>query len=126
MSSSLSLTICSLLVLGLAFIFARFRWYRIDVVDVYVLMVAIFFGGYTLVDAQVKDLSSVDPVLSAWTLMIVVLTIGVTWIIVRFLPIGLQRALQLRNLGARWASVDGRPIVLILCLVLVFQFYKIG
>jgi hypothetical protein len=122
--SNSTLLVCSLLILGLAFLFGRLRWSRIDVVDVYVLMVSIFFGGYTLVDAVVKDLSTVNPFLAALVLLLVVATVGIIWLMSRILPIRLQRALQIRYLMAQWLRVDGKVVVLLLGVTILLQLYS--
>jgi hypothetical protein len=123
-SANLTLVVCSLFILGLAFLFGHLRWLRIDVVDIYVLIVSIFFGGYTLVNALAKDLSMVNPVLAALVLMLVVATLGITWLVSRMLPIGLQRALQIRYLLSQWLRVDGKVILLLLGGTILFQLYS--
>src|SRR5215203_1603518 len=110
--------------LGTAAVFGRLRWSRIDVVDLHVLMVSVFFGGYTLVDALVKDLSTVNWGSAIVALVLVMVTVGATWLISRILPIELRRTLQMRYLLAQWVHVDGRIVLLLLGAVLVFQLYS--
>src|SRR5215204_7276922 len=110
--------------LGTAALFGRLRWSRIDVVDLHVLMVGVYFGSYTLVDALVKDLSTVNSGSAVLSLLLVMVTVGATWLISRILPIELRRTLQMRYLLAQWLHVDGRIILLLLGAVLVFQLYS--
>jgi hypothetical protein len=122
--SNLTLLVCALFILGLAFLFGRLRWSRIDLVDVYILMVSIFFGVYTLVDAVVKDFSWVNPFLAASVLLLVVATVGITWLVSRMLPIRLQRTLQIRYLMTQWLRVDGKVILALLGVTILFQLYS--
>jgi hypothetical protein len=110
--------------LGTAALFGRLRWSQIDVVDLYVLMVGVYFGSYTLVDALVKDLSTVNAGSAVVSLLLVMVTVGATWLISRILPRELQRTLQMRYLLAQWLHVDGRIVLLLLGAVLVFQLYS--
>jgi hypothetical protein len=110
--------------LGTAAVFGRLRWSKIDVVDLHVLMVGLFFGSYTLVDALVKDLSTVNSGYAVLSLLLVMVTAGATWLISRILPIELRRTLQMRYLLAQWVHVDGRIVLLLLGAVLVFQLYS--
>jgi len=110
--------------LGTAALFGRLRWSQIDVVDLYVLMVSVYFGSYTLVDALVKDLSTVNAGSAVLSLLLVMVTVGATWLISRILPIELRRTLQMRSLLAQWLHVDGRIVLVLLGAVLVFQLYS--
>jgi hypothetical protein len=110
--------------LGTAAVFGRLRWSRIDVVDLHVLMVCVYFGSYTLVDALVKDLSTVNSGSAVVSLLLVMVTVGATWLISRVLPIELRRTLQMRYLLAQWLHVDGRIVLLLLGALLVFQLYS--
>jgi hypothetical protein len=124
-NSNLALIVCSLFMLGTAAVFGRLRWSRIDVVDLHVLMVSVYFGSYTLVDALVNDLSTVNSGPAVLALLLVMVTVGATWLISRILPIKLRRTLQLRYLLAQWLNVDGRVVLLLLGAVLVFQLYSL-
>jgi hypothetical protein len=111
--------------LGTAAVFGRLRWSRIDVVDLYVLIVGVYFGSYTLVDALVKDLSTVNSGPAVLSLLLVMVTVGATWLISRILPIKLRRTLQMRYLLAQWLNVDGRIVLLLLGAASVFQLYSL-
>jgi len=91
----------------------------------YVLMVSVFFGGYTLVDALVRDLSFFDPTLGVLVLFLVAITTGAAWFIAKVLiPVELQPELQLRYLVVQWLRADPWAILLLLSLIVIFKVYS--
>jgi hypothetical protein len=56
--------------------------------------------------------------------MLVVATLGITWLVSRMLPIGLQRALQIRYLLLQWLRVDDKVVLLLLGGTILFQLYS--
>ncbi len=108
---------------GLGIVFGRLRWWRLDVVDVYILMVAVFFGIYTFVDALVKDHSWSDPALAASVIALVIATLMVLWLGSRLLPPQIKEPLRVRYLITQWERIDSRFILLLVGLMLIFELY---
>jgi hypothetical protein len=72
----------------------------------------------------IKDLSTVNSGPAVLSLLLVMVTVGATWLISRILPIKLRRTLQMRYLLAQWLNVDGRIVLLLLGAISVFQLYS--
>jgi hypothetical protein len=123
MNSSAVLIAMSLFMMILVYFFGRFRWNKLNVVDVYILMVSVFFGVYGFVDGLVADQSGFEPVLIIWTFVWVIIVAATTWLISQRLPKKIRSLLQIRHLTSQWAVVDDRFILFLFVTVFAITIY---
>lgn len=123
MSTNISLLIISSLMMGAAFFFGRARWTRLDLIDLYVIMISIFFGAYTFIDALFNNLYQFDSLVAAVSLFLVIATTSAIWLTSRFLPKEILSIFRIRYLIARYACVNEYALFFMSILILLFVFY---
>ena len=129
MSTNLTVQIISMFMVGLIFCFGRSRWHRFDLIDVYILMVGIFFGVYSLIDAYINDLKLFDSAVTALTLIWIIAVAVATWIFSHTLHEKYTRVLKLRYLILQWEHASTHIILLLLGAIIyltVASFYQYG
>lgn len=101
----------------------RLRWSQLNVADVYVLMVGVFFGAYGFVDGLVANQSIYEPIFIVWTFTWVLIVTATTWLISQRLPEQTLEILKVRHLISQWACVDSWFILFLLAAVFAVTIY---
>lgn len=123
MVTKLLLLVLTILVGLIVVLFARARWARFSIVDLYVSMIAAFFIAYTFVDAALNALNDFSPGLSILALLLVVVITVLTWMSVQFLPANLLRTMEFRYLIKKWTIANNYALLALFGGLLVFKLY---
>ena len=123
MLSSATLIMISLFMMILVYFWGRLRWSQLNVADIYVLMVGVFFGAYGFVDGLVANQSRYEPIFIILTFTWVLIVTATTWLISQRLPKQTLNILKIRYLISQWACVDDRFILFLLVAVFAFTIY---
>lgn len=124
MNANIILLVCALVLIVATGLYGHFKWRRLNAFDLHVLMAGIFFGGYTLVDALVKDMSMMDPFLIILVFSLITIQIATAWFLIKLIPATYIHYLQIRYLATQWSQVPGWITVLLLLLVTGFLVYS--
>jgi len=129
MNTNLTVQVISLVLLSLSILFGLGRWRHLNLVDLYFLIVIIFFGLYGFIDALLNDLKFYDPVVFAFIITWIILLAIITWAIWHIFPAKNIQALNLRYLFFLCERTDGSVILIIFGCILaltIISFYKFG
>lgn len=129
MDANGALLITSLVSLGLTRLYCLWRWDEFDLADLYVLVIAVYFGLYTLLSALFQDLAGYDAISAVIVHILVAINICVTRLLVFTLPPRVRDTLTLRHIVA---VTQGTPLSALVCLAAVSSllslhgFYRYG
>ena len=123
MFSSATIIVISLFIMILVYFWGSFRWSHLNVADVYVLMVGVYFGAYSFIDGLVSNQFIYKPIFIVWTFTWVLIVTSTTWLISQRLPEQTQNNLKIRYLISQWYCVDYRFILFLLVVVFAFTIY---
>jgi hypothetical protein len=94
-----------------------------DMLDAYFLMVMLYFGIYSAIDALVNEAADKDAAIVVLTFALIFFAMFVTWALFRILPSKFRIALRFDSLLEAWANVDHQMIAWLAVLFLAFHAY---
>jgi hypothetical protein len=121
MAGNVSLFIYSSLFLGITTIYLWKRWFELDVIDLYIIFVGIYFGGYSFVKALVDDYSKVNPLTAFWVFAHVTIVVTLLWVFSRIMPVDFRKFLQIHYLFEQWSRVNKYFIYALLVVIIATQ-----
>jgi hypothetical protein len=120
---SLVLISCSLMLLFLIFILGRLKYNRYDILDLHVLMVGLFFGGYGLIDALFGKVITQNPYIILILYLHISLVIIVLYIFLGMLPKQIREFMQFRTLIRHFADVNVNALLILSVFCLSIDWY---
>jgi hypothetical protein len=125
----------STLLLCLTLLYFRKRWPDLDVIDLYIIFLALHFGLYPLLrsfywakgvvfDSYNNSPLVVDLVFLQVLFIVVIIRVGS-----RFFPAKVQEYLKIKTLMGQWARVDNFIVLSLYTLLILFQiisYYQYG
>lgn len=114
---------CSLTLLLLIFIFGRLKYKRYDILDLYVAMVGLYFGGYGVIDALFGNVIIQNPYIILITYLHILLVIIVLYIFLGMLPKQIREFIQFRTLIRHFADVNVNALLILSVLCLSIDWY---
>lgn len=95
-----------------------------DMLDAYFLMVMLYFGVYSIIDAVINEAVGKDATVVVLTFILIFFAMLVTWwLYLVVLPSKFRRVLRFNNLIEQWANVDRKTITLLAALFFAFNGY---
>lgn len=95
-----------------------------DMLDAYFLMVMLYFGVYSIIDAVINEAAGKVAMVVALTFILIFFAMLVTWgLYLAVLPLKFRKVLRFDNLIEQWANVDRKTITLLAALFFAFNGY---
>jgi hypothetical protein len=91
--------------------------------NAYLVMIALYFGAYTLLDASVNEGQNKDLAVIILTFLPILLAIFLLWLSYSNLPPSVKNCLHFRTMIYRWASVDRTAGILLALTCIAFNAY---
>lgn len=110
-----------------SFWYGRLRWDRLNLLDLWILMVGAYFGGYTLLDTVVVESEERGVTTLIWTFLLILIPVVVTALWARTLPARSRLRLDVRE-RLRWLgrTVDMRQVGWLLAALVGFTFFRLS
>lgn len=121
--AQITLLIMSATLMLAVFAHERTRRVGIDMLDVSFLMVMLYFGVYTFIDAIVNEFAGTDAMVVILTFILIFAAMFATWVVYLYLPLRFRSVLRFDNLIEQWVDVDHNVIVIFAVLVVAFSVY---
>lgn len=121
--AQLTLMIMSAILIVAVVVHGRSQRNGFDMLGAYFMMVMLYFGVYSLIDAVINEADAKDATLVVLTFALIFSAMLATWILYRMLPLRFRRVLRFDNLTENWASVDLRVIAFMVTVFFVFNGY---
>ncbi len=129
------LLLFSSLLLCLTLLYFKKKWPDLDVIDIFIIFVALYFGVYPFIrglyfgkgvvfDSANNNFWAVCLVYLQIILLIIIILVGY-----RYLPDKIKNYLKIRTLIERWAGVNNAVVFLLFGLLISFQlisYFKYG
>jgi len=129
------LLLFSSLLMFLALLYFKRKWPDLDVVDIFIIFVALYFGIYPFIRGLYfgKGVVFDSANNNSWAVGLVYLQIIIITIIIRvayrYLPDKITNYLKIKTLIERWARIDKAVVFLLIGLIILFQsisYFKYG
>ena len=117
MTGNLVVMLFSILIITLALWRCVTRLSRITVIDLYILFMGFYFGGYPLIRGWLGAYADVPPLTSALVFLHVILTVAILWMLTSILPETYQKALEITYLCKQWSKINKYFIFLLLSFI---------
>ena len=122
MTEFILLSISALFLAGTVFV-AFSSWPTFGMMNVYTIMVSLYFGLYTIVDVFTVGVGNAVPEIALLAIGPILLTTVVAWLIYVAFPSNLKSELQLRNLMHRWVQAGSKGVMFAAIIAITFQVY---
>jgi len=119
--ANLTVLVSSFIILLITLMVARKKWLQLDLIDIYIIFVGIYFGGYSFVKSLVDDYSKIDPMAAFWVFFHVTLVVGLLWLLSRILPVDFRKFLQIGYLFDQCSRVNKYFIYALLVVIIATQ-----
>jgi len=111
------------MLLFLIFILGRLKYNRYDILDLHVVMVGLFFGGYGLIDALFGNVITQNPYIILISYLHVILVISCLYIFSGMLPKAIREFMQFRALIRHFADVNINTVLILSVFCLAIDGY---
>lgn len=118
-----------IIILVMVYAFLKKRWQSIDLFDIYIISVAVYFGVYSLVDSLFNNLSNYNLLLIIWTHLLVFITTAIMWLCTRLLPNKVRRFIELRYLIEilkKTTLASNVLFFLFIIIITLYTYFKYG
>jgi hypothetical protein len=122
--AQLILLIMSAILILLVVAYGRTKKTGFDMLDAYFLMIMLYFGVYSIIDAVINEATGKDAAVVVLTFVLIFIAMLVTlglYLIV--LPLKFKKLLRFNYLIEQWANVDRRTIIFLGALFFAFNGY---
>jgi hypothetical protein len=92
-------------------------------INIYTIMVSLYFGLYTIVDVFTVGVGNAAPESALLAIGPIVLTTVIAWLIYAAFPSNLKSELQLKSLMYRWVQADPKGVMFAAIMAIAFQGY---
>lgn len=126
--ANVTLLLFSTLVLCLALFYLRWRWPDLDVVDVYIIFIALYYGVYPFIRGLYYEKGIVynpynaDILLISLLFLQVAVIIAIIRLVSLYLPERITRYLKLEMLTEQWGKVNNLFLMLVYAIAVTFPF----
>jgi len=123
MNANVTLFLLCAIWLGLTWLYCRMRWACFDLFDLYVMMVAVYYGGHGLVIAPLQDLSSYDPGLIVVIYVLLGISLALLKISVSSLPAKIRSELRLCSIAETASETPVSALVALVSAICLLSLY---
>lgn len=121
--AQLTLLIMSAILILLVVAHGRAKNAGFDILDAHFLMVMLFFGVYSVIDAVLNDQTGKDSTLVVLTFALIIFAMLVNFGLYLLFPLKLRRLLLFSNLIEYWANVDRKIIAFLASVFFAYNGY---
>lgn len=122
--AQLALLIMSVILILAVVAHGRTKRAGFDMLDAYFLMVMLYFGVYSMIDAVINEAAGKDATVIVLTFFLIFFAMFVTWwLYLAVLPSKFRRVLRFDNLIEQWANVDRKTITILATVFFSFNGY---
>jgi len=116
------LIMSTILVLGVI-AYGRAKKTGFDMLDAYFLMVMLYLGVYSMIDAVVNGAAGKDAMIVVLTFALIFTAMLITWGLYLMLPLSSRWVLRFDSLTEQWANVDHKTIAYLAAIFFAFNTY---
>ena len=133
--ANITLLLFSSLVLCLTLFYFKRRWPDLDVIDIYIIYIALHFGIYPFIrglysgKGVVYDSSTSNPLVIGLVFIHLLLIVVIIRVVSAYLPTKIKDILKIKTLISKWESVNNLIVLSIYSLLILFQiisYWKYG
>jgi hypothetical protein len=132
---NIPLFLCSLLILCFTLLYFKKRGWDLDVIDVYIIFVALHFGLYPFIRSLYSgkgwlyDSAHNNPWVIGLVFLQALIVIAIIRFVSQYFPEKIKKYLKIKTLIEQWAKVNNVLILALFCSLILFQivsYYKYG